>query len=232
MKTHRFVWPLAVLALAGTLVLGGCASKRIESASGSVLEEESVTSPTPPRRQARVAVKASRELSEDQTKILQDVLTSLPEGLVTFDPPPALRVGVPVRFEARIAKDFIPKLTAAMVATGKFTEIQAKSFVGLQLTGEGFTMLAASPEEQPVGDQNFTSWAWNAVPDKLGKHSLALTATLRLLLNGSEQKRAYPVLERWVDVQEAEEGFFKTYGWWILAILLVAAAVFLLLKKP
>jgi hypothetical protein len=231
MKTHCFVWPLAVLALAGTLVLGGCASKRIESANSSVLEEESVTSPTPPRRQARVAAKASKELSEDQTKILQDVLASLPEGLVTFDPPPALRIGVPVRFEARIARDFISKLTVALEATGKFTQLQAKSFVGLQLTGDGFTMLAAGPEEQPVGDQNFTSWAWNAVPNKAGRSSLALTATLRLLLNGAEQKRAYPMLERWVDVQEPQEGFFKTYGWWILAILLVAAAVFLLLKK-
>jgi len=229
MKIHRLSLIGAALVLTGLLALGGCASRRIESASGASLED--TTGPVAPRHHA-VRSLALKELTEEQTQVLLDELKSLPEGLVTFDPPPAMRIGAPVRLEARIAKDFPLKLSEALEKTGKFKGVSVKNFVGMQLTGSGFTLLASSPEEQAVGDAPFTTWAWSAVPNAIGRHPLLLTVTLRMALNGNELKRAYPILERSVDVQAAEGGFFQTYGWWILAVLLVGAAVFLLLKKP
>jgi len=229
MKNHRLTLTWAALALASALAFSGCASRRIESASGASLKEDAA-GPVAPRRHAGSL--AAKDLSEEQAKLLQTELSSLPEGLVAFDPPPAMRLGTPVRLEARAAKDFPSKLSEALEKTGKFKGVTVKNFVGMQLTGSGFTLLASSPEEQAVGEAAATTWAWNAVPNAQGRHPLLLTVTLRMLLNGNELKRAYPVLERTVDIQNAEGGFFQTYGWWILAVLLVGAAVYLLLKKP
>jgi len=220
-------------ALLGVGLLAGCSSqKTIQSAPGSSLQEDT-QGPTAPlaHHVGRSHAQPLQEVSDEQARLIQDELLALPEGLFTFDTPPALRKGMVSRLEARVSKDFPVKLTEAIQKNPKLRGITVKNFVGLQLAGTDFDLKSDSPEEQPVGDQSFTVWAWDVKSDVLGKRPLALTMTLRLANSLGEKKHVYPVLERSIDVQEVPGGFFKTYGWWILAILLVAAAVALLLKK-
>jgi hypothetical protein len=224
---------LALTSILATLFLTGACSghRRMESANGKM---EDLSGPVSPEQTAEVTPKAvaAREISADQEKALQGEVLSLPEGLLTFDVPPALRRNNPVRVEARLSRDFIVKLNEALAAQTKLSGIKVKDMMGLQLNAPGMSVKPLSSLEQWVGSDPTTTWAWEVNPSALGRHSMTLTLVLHLSNVSEGKQRAYPVLERFVDVQEPESGFFTTYGWWILALILVAVAVVLLVKKP
>jgi hypothetical protein len=99
---------MSIAVVAASLMMGACSSKRMESASGSAVVSEGSTVETPTQESSRgttrsLGRKAVASLSVDQEKALQTELMALPEGLITFDAPPALRRGQTVRIEARVA---------------------------------------------------------------------------------------------------------------------------------
>jgi hypothetical protein len=222
---------LVVLAIffAAFFMTGACTSnKRMESANGRMEDLNGPVSPEP----TVTAPKAVQVITADQEKALQSEVLSLPEGLLTFDTPPALRRNSPVRLEARLSRDFIVKLNEALSTQEKLAGIKVKDMMGLQLNAPGMSVKPLSSLEQLVGADPTTTWAWEVNPTALGRQSLTLTLVLHMSNGSLKKQRAYPVLERFVDVQEPENGFFSTYGWWILALILVAVAVVLLVKKP
>jgi hypothetical protein len=234
MKSVFRLMAIAVL-LSASLWMGACSSqKRMESASGHVEDLNGPVSPSPsPQPKTNVVGrKAVQALTPEQEKALQNELLALPEGLVTFDTPPALRRNRTIRVEARLSRDFIAKLNEALEKTTLLSRIKVKDMMGLQLNASGMTAKPLSSQEQLVGVDPTTTWAWEVTPSELGRHAFVLTLTLHLLHEQGQKTRAYPVLERYVEVQDAQSGFFETYGWWILALLLVGAAVVLLVKKP
>jgi outer membrane murein-binding lipoprotein Lpp len=233
MKSVFRLMALAAL-LSASLWTGACSSqKRMESASGRAEDLNGPVSPeSSPTAVVAVARKAVQALTAEQEKALQNELLALPEGLLTFDTPPALRHNRPIRVEARLSRDFIVKLNEALEKTTLLSRIKVKDMMGLQLNASGMTAKPLSSQEQLVGVDPTTTWAWEVNPSELGRHSMVLTLTLHLLHDQGQKVRAYPVLERYVEVQDAQSGFFATYGWWILALLLVGAAVVLLVKKP
>jgi hypothetical protein len=228
MKPVTRLVALTVL-LAASLMIGACTSqKRMESANGRV---EDLHGPVSPDRHpgARKAVTA---LTADQEKALQNEVLALPEGLLTFDTPPALRRNSPVRVEARLSNDFISKLNEALAANKAVAGVKVNDILGMQLNATGITIKPLSSQEQKLATEGHTTWAWELDPATLGRQSLTLNLILHLSNESGQKQRAYPVVERFVEVQEAEGGFFSTYGWWILALVLVGAAVVLLVKKP
>ncbi|GEM_PF-2364855 len=231
-------WSMSIAVVAASLMMGACSSKRMESASGSAVVSEGSTVETPTQESSRgttrsLGRKAVASLSVDQEKALQNELMALPEGLITFDAPPALRRGQTVRIEARVARDFVAKLNDALVANKLLRGAQVKNVMGLQLEAPGMKVKPLTTLEQMVGTDPTapTLWAWEVTPTVLGKNALTLSMILHLQRELGQKQRAYPVLERHVDVQDAKGGFFATYGWWLLALLLVLSAVVLLVKK-
>jgi len=224
---------LSLAALFVALFMTGACSgpKRMESASGRMEDLNGPVSPVA-TQQVTSAPKAVRNLTAEQEKIFQNEVLSLPEGLLTFDTPPALRRSSPIRVEARLSRDFVSKLNEALAAQSKLSGIKVKDMMGLLLNAPGMSVKALSSQEQLVGADPTTTWAWELNPSALGRHSLTLTLVLHLANGSGNKQRAYPVVERFVDVQEPESGFFATYGWWILALILVGVAVVLLVKKP
>jgi outer membrane murein-binding lipoprotein Lpp len=224
----RFAALAAVLVV--SLMTGACSSqKRMESATGRV---EDLNGPVSPEGNVRVARKAVVELTAEQEKALQNELLALPEGLLNFDTPPALRRGSPVRLEARVSRDFVTKLNEALEKQPLLSGVRVKDMLGLGLAAGSMTVKPLSSVEQKVGEAESTTWAWEVTPSTLGRFALTLNLTMHLRNESGQKQRAYPVVERYVEVQDAKGGFFATYGWWILAVLLVGAAVILLVKKP
>lgn len=227
-RSFRSAFCLILLVL--TFLVGGCTGQRMESANGKVEDLNGPVAPTP--QATRVARKAVVALTPAQEKALQNELMSLPEGLLDFDTPPALRHNTPVRLEARLSREFVVKLNEAIGKQGLLRGFQTREIMGLGLKADGMTVKSLTPTEQKVGDTPTTTWAWEVNPSSTGRHALTLTLTLHFQDPTGNRQRAYPVVERFVDVQDAQGGFLATYGWWILAILLVGAAVVLLVKKP
>jgi len=190
--------------------------------------------PPPAPRHLEVPPPAPPHLSE----IVEDELKKLSPGRILFNPAQEMKVGVTERVEVRIAKTITEDLTVGLRGRGipQIEEIRVGTFMKVHLTGDNFECRALSHEEQIVAGEGFTQWDWDVTPLKSGIQSLLLTVTVRIKIpNYGEERKDYPVFERWIKVKVNRiysiKKFIMSYWQWILGTIIGSGVIARIVTK-
>ncbi|MCH8080118.1 MAG: hypothetical protein IIA06_10140 [Proteobacteria bacterium] len=104
-----------------------------------------------------------------------------------------------------------------------------------RLSGYMFQITAITPEIQAVTNYQQTEWKWELHPKEEGKHSLHLTLTALLEIDGRSTPRAIrtfdTIIEVNVTVTQKIKLFFKNNWQWLWAAILIPVAGWLWKRK-
>jgi len=104
-----------------------------------------------------------------------------------------------------------------------------------RLTGYMFQITAITPEIQAVSKSHETEWRWEIHPKKEGKHSLHLTLTALLEVDGHSTPRAIRTFDKDIEVTVTKTqkfmNFFKNNWQWLWAAILVPIVGWLWKRK-
>ena len=156
------------------------------------------------------------------------------EGLL-FNTSKQMIVGNTERVEVRVASSFRGDLTVGLVGRGPAQQSPMKvgEFMTVQLTALklAFMIEPESPEKQAVPDTGFAEWDYRVTPLKSGEQELDLGVGVRIKLQGSEEIRFYPVLQRQVHVHVnlpfSISEFLLSYWQWLATAVLIPIAAYL-----
>lgn len=169
---------------------------------------------------------------DELSEIVEAELRRLTPGLVLFNPPQEMKVGIKERVEVRITKTITEDLTEGLRGSGvpHIEEIRVNTLMGVRLNGDNFDIKALSHEEQVVVGKGFTQWDWDVVPLDSGDQLLSLVITVRIRIpNYGEERKDYPVLDRQIKVKVNPaytiKNFIKSYWKWITGTILIPLIV-------
>lgn len=104
-----------------------------------------------------------------------------------------------------------------------------------RLTGHMFQIAAITPEIQAVSKSQETEWRWEIHPKEEGQHSLHLTLTALLEIDGHNTPRAIRTFERNIEITVTKtqrfKRFFKDNWQWLWAAILVPVCGWLWNRK-
>jgi hypothetical protein len=159
--------------------------------------------------------------------VSQAVRKAVRPGLLAFNPPTEMVQGRSERVEVGIARS--PELRAAL-ATGlrgrgalQFAGVDTSAFMGVELRGSSFDIIAFSPPEQLIAP--LARWEFDVTPVRAGLQTLTLCVNLRIDSPVTPGGRiAVPVLERDIRIR-VDVGYrtrrFVTNNWqWLIATAL------------
>ncbi|TAN66344.1 MAG: hypothetical protein EPN17_14110 [Methylobacter sp.] len=159
--------------------------------------------------------------------VLQKEINRLQIGIVVFNPPDSMKLGVKERIEARISKDINADLVTSLKGRGlpQIEELKIYELMKVRLTGDDFEIDSLNEDEQIISASGFTEWSWDVIPLKSGKKTLHLHVTLRIRLPFGEEKKDSPVLDREITVQVnptySVKLFLMTYWTWLVTALIL-----------
>ncbi len=169
----------------------------------------------------------------DWRRRVAEELERLPLGQVLFDAPAVMRVGARDRIRVRIAQDLLPDIRQDLKDRGilQIDKIKVGTFMTVRLSGCDFEITPLSEYEQIVSSDTHTEWAWSVLPLKSGRKILYLHVTVRIKINGEEEKRDHPVMDKEVTVQVNRAYIIKQFlvsHWkWIVATLITIVGLLL-----
>jgi hypothetical protein len=118
------------------------------------------------------------------------------------------------------------EITAAGVREG--ATIRVSNRMEARLTGPNFRITAITPEEQAVGSTGTVEWKWQIAPTASGRHSLHLTLTAMLNVDGATTRSAIRTFDKVIDVQVTTgqwfTEFFKENWEWLWAAIFLPIA--------
>lgn len=162
--------------------------------------------------------------------IIEAELAKLQPGRILFNPPVEMSEGVSERVEVRVTRNLTD---TAMLESGlqgrgpsRIENVKVGTFMRARLTGENFEIEALNSEDQVVGSEDFTQWAWAVTPTWHGTQKLRLAVTVRVNVNGTEEVRDLPVKEETITVAVNPVYTAMSLGraYWppVVALLLIA----------
>jgi len=160
-------------------------------------------------------------------QILKKELDRLPLGQMVFNPPSEMKQGKKERLTLRISRDTNFNILDALKGNGipKVEEIKISEFMKVRLNGENFEITQLNEEQQIVGYNEYTEWAWDVLPKKFGKLVLHLKVTLRIRLPFGEEVKDHPIIDREVKVKVGIVYSLKIFiakNWkWIITALII-----------
>ena len=105
----------------------------------------------------------------------------LSPGLILFDPPETMTVGIPEKVTVRIAKSFTDEMLSGLSRRPTFDSLeQIGTSMKVQLKSDpgDFDIVAINSEEQAITDRGFTEWNWGVSPNTSGEHRLYIVAVI------------------------------------------------------
>ena len=176
-----------------------------------------------------------RQEKPEWYEVLKEELDRLPVGKVVFNPPDTMKVGVKERVETRISRDVDADLMASLKGRGlpQIEELRISELMKVRVSGSDFDITQLNEEEQFIGMEGFTEWAWDILPKKSGKKVLHLHVTLRIRLPFGEERKDHPVLDREVIVKVNpvySAGIFVSAYWKWMATALILPLIGLIWK--
>jgi len=138
------------------------------------------------------------------SEIIDEELKKLPIGQIVFNPPENMTVGKEERIEVRITQNLTENLTEGLIGLGvpQIEKIKVSTFMNVRLTGDNFDIdRLFIDEEQIVGSDEFTQWAWDVTPLKSGVQVLHLFVAVWIVIDAAEGKRDYPVVDKQICVK-------------------------------
>nr|QNO48559.1 hypothetical protein JAJEHNPH_00018 [Methanosarcinales archaeon ANME-2c ERB4]QNO48934.1 hypothetical protein OEPDFBKK_00010 [Methanosarcinales archaeon ANME-2c ERB4] len=172
----------------------------------------------------------------DLSEIVEDELKKLAPGLILFNPPKKMRVGVRERVEVRISKNVTEDLSTGLKGRGEpqIENISVSTFMKVHLTGDNFDIKPLSEVEQVVSDEGFTQWEYDVIPNKHGNQILQLKVTARIKIPDGEEQYSYPVLERDISVKVnpiySITHFIEIHWQWIVGAI-IGSGIFTLIVE-
>lgn len=169
----------------------------------------------------------------DTRRLIQNELSNLSPGIVLFNPPAVVTVGISERIEVRIASKPLESMLENLKGRGarKTEAIKISDLMKVTLTGSAFLINARSSEEQLIGNSDYTEWSWDLVPLKAGPQTLNLKITVSIVLPGIKEQRDHPVMEKNILVKSNIRYSVNEFGaknWqWIAGTLLIPVAIYL-----
>jgi len=164
---------------------------------------------------------------------LNKELARLPIGRIAFNPPERMKVGIKERIEVRISKDPDADIVSALTGQGvpQIEEIKVYEFMKVKLTGEEFDIDPLNEEEQIIGPQGYTEWAWEVLPRKSGEKFLHLHVSLRIKIPFGEKTKDHPVMDKAILVKinpiYTAKVFCCAYWQWIATAIILPLIAFI-----
>ncbi|WP_166636853.1 hypothetical protein [Cognatilysobacter terrigena] len=164
------------------------------------------------------------------TQIVDRLLAQLQPGHVAFNAPQAVNIEQTVLVQLVVSPDASEAALRERVdGPGKVASesVQVANMMQARLTGEGFRIVAQTPERQLVSS-GVTEWAWEITPQAPGHHTLNLALDALVPLEGQTVPRTLRTFRKPIDVQvtprQQVTSFLDEHGKWIWTTLLVPAA--------
>ncbi|MGY4517379.1 hypothetical protein ACVWWW_002947 [Lysobacter sp. HA18] len=163
------------------------------------------------------------------TAIVDRLLAQLQPGHVAFNAPQAVNIEQTVLVQLVVSPDANEAtLRERIEGPGKVTSesVQVANMMQARLTGEGFRIVAQTPERQLVSS-GVTEWAWEITPQAPGHHTLNLSLDALVSLDGQTVPRTLRTFRKPIDVdvttRQRVTSFLDANGKWVWTTLLVPA---------
>ena len=132
------------------------------------------------------------------------LLKRLHPGNAVFNPPASMVYGETRTIELLLdPSKTIDELKGMVVDQGATQgyQIRFSDLMEAKLTGDGFQIIPATPEVQPVSMKETTKWQWDIRPTWFGTQTLHLSLNALLNVNGRDSTRSIETLNRTVSVR-------------------------------
>jgi len=163
------------------------------------------------------------------------LLQEMASASIAFNAPEHLNIGDTPQIQLILSLgETVEELKRAINQAGRRIGATVKVSDRMQahLAGQMFDITPIGPEVQAVSKSRRTEWQWQIRPKKAGKHSLHLTLTALLEVDGRSTPRAIKTFDRVIEVEvtatQRIRGFLMSNWQWLWAAVLVPIAGWLL----
>lgn len=170
------------------------------------------------------------EQAQDLTLVMREQVELLDMRNLRAVAPRDLIAGEGKRLELGVSHDIIAPIMRALnhAAPANVTTLKIGAQLTAALEGAGFRITALTPAEQALAGHSSLQWAWEVLPLRGGKRTLALDVALKMKIPSGEETRVYswPELEVKVEPNHffAAKQFVKNH-WKVLLVVASVLAV-------
>ena len=161
------------------------------------------------------------------TSAVDQALAQLKLGNVAFNSPARINIEDTVSIKVELSPN---QSQAALLARvdepgAKLSEsLQVSNLMEARLSGEGFKIVAVTPERQAVSS-GITEWIWDVTPETEGRRQLTLSIDALITVNGELVPRTLRTFRKPIEVEVSSGqrigGFLGEHGKWAWTTLLV-----------
>ena len=162
---------------------------------------------------------------------VDQLLDRMEAGAIAFNVPASINIDESKQIQLILsAVDSIEQLKESITAEGQRLgfNIKISNRMQAQLSGQMFDITAITPEIQAVSKRQPTEWKWEIFPKKDGTHSLHLTLTALLEVDGYNTPRTIKTFDKTIEVEitaSQQVGRFAENNWqWLWAVILAPLA--------
>lgn len=166
------------------------------------------------------------------------LLDKMEFGAIAFNAPSNININDSSQIQLLLSlAETIEELKQSITKEGEKigASIRVNDRMEARLTGYMFQVTAITPEIQAVSKSHETEWRWEIHPKKEGMHSLHLTLTALLEVDGHSTPRAIRTFDKDIEVTVTKTqkfmNFFKNNWQWLWAAILVPIVGWLWKRK-
>ena len=198
-------------------------SRPVESARNTAVprSEPGVASAAPVQPESETPV------PDTSTATVDEILSQLVLGDVAFNAPEKINIEDTVSIRVALSPDQGAAAVGARIEEpGRIISetLQVSNLMQARLTGEGFKIVAVTPEKQAVSS-GITEWLWDVTPLKEGKHQLTLSMDALITVNGEVVPKTLRTYRKPIEVEvtatQVAGNFLSEHGKWAWSTLLL-----------
>ena len=166
------------------------------------------------------------------------LLDKMEFGAIAFNAPTNININDSPQIQLLLSlSETVDKLKRSVAEEGAKigATIKVSDRMEARLSGYMFQITAITPEIQAVSKSQKTEWKWEIHPKKEGKHSLHLTLTALLEIDGHSTPRAIRTFDKEIEVTVTKSqkfiNFFKNNWQWLWAAIFVPIVGWLWKRK-
>lgn len=164
---------------------------------------------------------------DTSTTAVDQILSQLVLGDVAFNAPEKINIEDTVSIRVALSPDQgAAAVSARIEEPGRIISetLQVSNLMQARLTGEGFKIVAVTPEKQAVSS-GITEWLWDVTPLEEGKHQLTLSMDALITVNGEVVPKTLRTYRKPIEVEvttaQAAGNLLSEHGKWAWSTLLL-----------